>query len=96
MENKGGQVMFNAEIDEGNVGKVKTSIKVLDALYTSESDFDECSEVLEDLANSFNVAKLLGMEFDKEILKHLRDNVQKALDEYNKKKADETITDFLN
>lgn len=32
--------MFNVEIDEEMVGKVKVSIKVLDALYTSESSFD--------------------------------------------------------
>lgn len=35
------------------------------------------------------------MEFDKETLKDLRDSMQKDIDEYNKKKADETITDFL-
>ena len=36
------------------------------------------------------------MEFDKETLKQLRDSMQEDIDEYNKKKADETITDFLN
>ncbi len=88
--------MFNVELDEGMLGKVKVLIKVLDALYTSESDFDECIEVLEGLANSFKVVKLLGMKSDKEILKELRDSTQKDIDEYNKKKADETITDSLN
>lgn len=33
--------MFYVEIDEGNVGKVNASIKILDALYTNESDFDD-------------------------------------------------------
>ena len=87
--------MFNAELDEEMVGKVKTSIKVLDALCTSESSFDECFESLQSLANSFKFGELLGMEFDKETLKKLRDSMQEDLDEYNKKKADETITDFL-
>lgn len=87
--------MFNVEIDEEMVGKVKASIKVLDALYTSESDFDECFEVLRSLVNNFMMGELLGMEFDKETLKQLRDSMQKDIDEYNKKKADETITDFL-
>lgn len=88
--------MFNVEIDEGMVEKVKTSIKVLDALYTSESDFDECFEALRSLVNSFKMGELLGMEFDKETLKQLRDSMQEDIDEYNKKKADETITDFHN
>lgn len=87
--------MFNVELDEGMLGKVNVLIKVLDALYTSELDFDECIKVLKGLANSFKVVKLLGMKSDKEILKKLRDNMQEDLDEYNKKKADETITDFL-
>lgn len=86
--------MFNVEIDEGMVGKVNTSIKILDALYTSESDFDECFEVLRSLANIFKMGELLGMEFDKETLKQLRDSMQEDIDEYNKKKADETITDL--
>lgn len=77
--------MFNVELDEGMLKKANVLIKVLDALYTSESDFDECIEVLEGLANSFKVVKLLGMKSDKEILKELRDSTQKDIDEYNKK-----------
>lgn len=88
--------MFNVEIDEGMVGKVNALIKILDALYTSESDFDECIEALKSLSSSFKFGELLGMEFDKETLKQLRDSMQEDIDEYNKKKADETITDFQN
>ena len=44
--------MFNVELNEEMVGKVNTSIKVLDALYTSDSDYDECFEALQSLANS--------------------------------------------
>lgn len=36
--------MFNVELNEEMVGKVNASIKILDALYTSESDFDECTK----------------------------------------------------
>ena len=79
--------MFNVELDEEMVGKVKTSIKVLDALYTSESSFEECFESLGSLANSFKMGELLGMEFDKETLKQLRDGMQEDIDEYNKKKS---------
>ena len=88
--------MFNVEIDEGMVGRVNASIKVLDALYTSEASFDECFEALRRLANSFKMGELLGMKFNKETLKQLRDSMQEDIDEYNKKKADETITDFQN
>ena len=88
--------MFNVELNEEMVGKVNVSIKVLDALYTSESDFDECVESLRSLANSFKFGELLGMSLDKESFKKLRDSMQEDIDEYNKKKADETITDFQN
>ncbi|WP_314046556.1 hypothetical protein [uncultured Granulicatella sp.] len=88
--------MFNVELNEEMVGKVNVSIKVLDALYTSESDFDECVESLRSLANSFKFGELLGMSLDKESFKKLRDSMQEDIDEYNKKKVDERITDFLN
>lgn len=88
--------MFNVELNEEMVGKVNVSIKVLDALYTSESDFDECVESLRSLANSFKFGELLGMSLDKESFKKLRDSMQEDIDEYNKKKVDEIITDFLN
>ena len=88
--------MFNVELNEEMVGKVNVSIKVLDALYTSGSDFDECVESLRSLANSFKFGELLGMSLDKESFKKLRDSMQEDIDEYNKKKVDERITDFLN
>lgn len=88
--------MFNVELNEEMVGKVNVSIKVLDALYTSESDFDECVESLRSLANSFKFGELLGMSLDKESFKKIRDSMQEDIDEYNKKKVDERITDFLN
>lgn len=88
--------MFNVELNEEMVEKVNVSIKVLDALYTSESDFDECVESLRSLANSFKFGELLGMSLDKESFKKLRDSMQEDIDEYNKKKVDERITDFLN
>ena len=88
--------MFNVELNEEMVGKVNVSIKVLDALYTSESDFDECVESLRSLANSFKFGELLGMSLDKESFKKLRDSMHEDIDEYNKNKVDERITDFLN
>lgn len=82
--------MFNEEM----IDEVTTSIKVLDALYTSESDFDECIKVLNSLVNSFTMGKLIGMEFDKEDFKRLKAELQNTIEE--SKKADETITDFQN
>ena len=87
--------MFNVELDEEILESAVVSVKVLDVLYTSELDFDECSKVLTTLVRSFALGKLVGMEFDKETLKNLRDSMQEDIDEYNKKKADETITDSL-
>lgn len=88
--------MFNVELNEEVFEKCVTAKKVLDALYSSELNFDECIKVLNSLVNSFKMGKLIGMKFDKETLKQLRDSMQEDIDEYNKKKADETITDFHN
>ena len=82
--------MFNEEM----IDEVTTSIKVLDVLYMSELDFDECIKVLNSLVNSFTMGKLIGMEFDKEDFKRLKAELQNTIEE--SKKADETITDFLN
>ena len=75
------------------IDEVTTSIKVLDVLYMSELDFDECIKVLNSLVNSFTMGKLIGMEFDKEDFKRLKAELQNTIEE--SKKADETITDFL-
>lgn len=88
--------MFSIELDEEILETVTTLVKVLDVLYTSELDFGECSKVLTTLVRSFAFGKLTGMKLDKEFLKDLRDSIQEDLDKYNKKKADETITDFHN
>lgn len=86
--------MFNVELNEEVFEKCVTAKKVLDALYSSELNFDECIKVLNGLVNSFKMGKLIGMEFDKETLKQLRDSMQEDIDEYNKKKANEIIIDF--
>ena len=88
--------MFKVELNEEVFEKCVTSKKVLDALYESELNFDECINVLNSLINSFTMGKLIGMKFDKESIKKLRDSMQEDIDEYNKKKVDERIIDFLN
>lgn len=88
--------MFRVELNDEVFEKCVTSKKVLDVLYSSELDFDECVKVLNSLVNSFTMGKLIGMELDKESIKKLRDSMQEDIDEYNKKKADETIIDFQN
>ena len=87
--------MFNVELNEEVFEKCVTSKNVLDVLYASELNFDECIKVLNGLVKSFTLGKLIGMKFDKESLKKLRDSMQEDIDEYNKKKVDERITDFL-
>ena len=66
---------------------VTTSIKVLDDLYTSELDFDECVQVLNVLSNSLVIKNFAFMESDKKSIKDLKDSMQKDVDEYNNKKA---------
>ena len=87
--------MFDIELDETMLRKVTTSVKVLDALYSSELDFEESIDVLKSLANSFSFGRLVGMDLNKESIKVLRNSMQRDIDAFNKKKADETITDFL-
>lgn len=87
--------MFRVELNEEVFEKCVTSKNVLDVLYCSELNFDECINVLNSLINSFTMGKLTGMEFDKESIKKLRDSMQEDIEEYNKKKVDERITDFL-
>ena len=87
--------MFRVELNEEVFEKCVTSKNVLDVLYFSELNFDECINVLNSLINSFTMGKLIGMEFDKESIKKLRDSMQEDIEEYNKKKVDERITDFL-
>lgn len=81
--------------DEEMLDEVTTTIKILDALYMSELDLDECTHVLNTISMSFFIGKNTGMNLNKESIKDLRDSMQKDIDEYNKKKADETIIDFL-
>lgn len=86
--------MFSIELDEKMLVKVTTSVKVLDSLYSSELDFEESIDVLKSLANSFSFGKLVGMDLNKESIKDLRDSMQRDIDEYNNKKADEKSPTF--
>lgn len=73
--------MFNEEMLE----MVTTSIKVLDALYESELDFDECINVLHSLSKGFMIGKV-AMNLDKEAIKELKDSMQKDVNDHEKLK----------
>lgn len=79
--------MSKVELQESFFEMVTTSIKVLDDLYTSELDFDECVQVLNVLSNSLVIKNFACMESDKKSIKDLKDSMQKDVDEYNNKKA---------
>lgn len=79
--------MPKVELQESFFEMVTTSIKVLDVLYTSELDFDECMQVLNVLSNSLVIKNFSCMESDKKSIKDLKDSMQKDVDEYNDKKA---------
>ena len=79
--------MSKVELQESFFEMVTTSIKVLDILYTSELDFDECMQVLNVLSNSLVFKNFACMESDKKSIKDLKDSMQKDVDEYNNKKV---------
>ena len=79
--------MSKVELKESFFEMVNQSIKVLDVLYTSKLDFDECMQVLNVLSNSLVIKNFANMEPDKKSIKDLKDSMQKDVDEYNKKKA---------
>lgn len=79
--------MSKVELQESFFEMVTISIKVLDDLYTSELDFDECVQVLNVLSNSLVIKNFACMESDKKSIKDLKDSMQKDVDEYNNKKA---------
>lgn len=64
--------MFRVELNEEVFEKCVTSKNVLDVLYCSELNFDECIKVLNGLVKSFTLGKLIGMKFDKESLKKIK------------------------
>ena len=79
--------MSKVELQESFFEMVTQSIKVLDVLYTSKLDFDECIQVLNVLSNSFVIKNFANMKPDKKSIKDLKDSMQKDVDEYNNKKA---------
>ena len=79
--------MSKVELQESFFEMVTTSTKVLDVLYTSELDFDECMQVLNVLSNALVIKNFACMESGKKSIKDFKDKMQKDVDEYNKKKA---------
>ena len=79
--------MSKVELQESFFERVTQSIKVLDVLYTSELNFDECMQVLNVLSNSLVIKNFANMKPDKKSIKDLKDSMQKDVDEYNNKKA---------
>lgn len=78
--------MFGNDFFEENLEMVTTSIKVLDALYESELDFDECINVLHSLSKGFMIGKV-AMDLDKEAIKELKNSMQRDVNDYEKLKG---------
>lgn len=86
---------MNEEMDEGLARLSKVIIPILDILYNSDLEFDECVDVLLVLVSSFSEPPLKGDISKKEPLIKLKNDLQKEIEIFESKKADETITDFL-
>lgn len=79
--------MFGNDFFEENLEMLTTSIKVLDVLYKSELDFDECINILHSLSKGFMIGKV-AMGLDKEAIKELKDSMQRDVDNHKKSKGE--------
>ena len=83
--------MFEKKPYETVLEQSAVSIKIFDALYTSELSFDDSIEVLNSISNTFAITKRLGITPSKEDFKRLKEELQKTIDE-SKKASAATLT----
>lgn len=76
--------MFEKKPYETILEQSAVSIKIFDALYTSELSFDDSIEVLTSISNTFEITKCLGITPSKEDFKRLKEELQKIIDESKK------------
>ena len=84
--------MFEKKPYETVLEQSVVSIRIFDALYTSELNFDDSIEVLKSIFNCFEITKALGITPDKEDFKRLKEELQNTIDE-SKKASAGTLTE---
>lgn len=86
---------MNEEMDEELLRLSKVIIPIMDTLYDSDLEFDECVDVILVLASTFSEPPFEGNVSKKEPFNILKNKLQKEIEDFESKKVDETITDFL-
>lgn len=84
------------EMDEELARLSKVIIPIMDILYNSDLEFDECVDVILVLASTFSEPPFKEDISKKEPFIKLKNDLQKGIEFFESKKADETITDFHN
>lgn len=86
---------MNVEMDKEMARLSKVVISIADILYDSDLEFEDCADVIFVLASTFSEPAFRGDSSKKDPILKLKNDLQKEIEIYESKKADETITDFL-
>ena len=87
---------MNVEMDAEMVRLSKVVISITDILYDSDLEFEDCADVIFVLASTFSEPAFRGDASKKDPILKLKNDLQKEIEIFESKKADETITDFHN
>ena len=87
---------MNVEMDAEMARLSKVVISITDILYDSDLEFEDCADVIFVLASTFSEPAFRGDASKKDPILKLKNDLQKEIEIFESKKADETITDFQN
>ena len=87
---------MNVEMDAEMARLSKVVISITDILYDSDLEFEDCADVIFVLASTFSEPAFIGDASKKDPILKLKNDLQKEIEIFESKKADETITDFQN
>lgn len=87
---------MNVEMDKEMARLSKVVISIVDILYESDLEFEDCADVIFILASTFSEPAFRGDASKKDPILKLKNDLQKEIEIFESKKADETITDFHN
>ena len=87
---------MNEEMDAEMARLAKVIISITDILYDSDLEFEDCADVIFVLASTFSEPNFRGDASKKDPILKLKNDLQKEIEIFESKKADETITDFHN
>lgn len=85
---------MNVEMDEEMAKLSKVVISITDILYDSDLEFEDCADVIFVLASTFSEPAFRGDASKKDPILKLKNDLQKEIEIFESKKADEIIIDF--